>query len=110
MKKYKILSLLLLLASGNCFSGELVKNAEITRVGTSSDGVTDNIFITVSGGSGPCANMNIIFLRENAPSAEFFNRLYSTALFAFSTGSKKVRVYNPTSDSCTTATYIDLMK
>ncbi|MET1257574.1 DUF5992 family protein [Aliikangiella maris] len=110
MKIYKSLGILLLLTSGNCFSGELVKDAEITRIGNSSDGKTDNFFITVSGGSGPCTNQHIIFPRSKAPSAEFFNRLYSTALLAYSTGSKKVRIYNPTDDNCREATYIDLIK
>jgi len=110
MKFYKSLSILLLLASSNCFSGELIKDAEITRIGTSSDGVSDNFFITLSGGVGSCAGMNIVFPRSKAPSAEFFNRLYSTALFAYSTGAKKVRVYNPTDNNCKMATYIDIIK
>lgn len=90
-------------------AGELVTEAEIVRIGSSSNGVNDDFFITVSGGTGSCVNTNIVFYRSNAPSDAFFNRLYSTALLAYSTGSKRVRIHGITA-SCTSATYIDLRK
>jgi len=107
---FKITGISLLLFIGSASSGELVKDTQIVRIGNSTDGVTDNFFVTISGGVGPCANNNIIFRRIDAPSDDYFNRLYSTALFAYSTGSQKVRIYNPASNSCGAATYIDLTK
>lgn len=110
MNIFKVMGIPLLLFVSSVSAGELVKESQITRVGNSSDGTTDNFFITVSGGVGPCANKHIIFRRVDAPSDGFYNRLYSTALLAYSTDSKKVRVVNPSSNSCTTATYMDLTK
>ena len=108
---YKVLGFILLLLSGFCSSGELVKNAEITRIGSSSDGTTDNFFITVSSNdNGPCANGHITFPRDQAPSDGFFNRLYSTALMAYAAGSKNIRVVNVGSSSCSGATYIEVAK
>lgn len=98
------------LFSCSAYSGELVKDAEIIRIGNSSDGMSDNFFITLSEGTGPCANKNVIFPASKSPSEGFHNRLYSTAMLAYTTGSKKVRIFNPVDDSCTAATYIDISK
>jgi hypothetical protein len=107
MNKFKVLGISLLLFVSSASAVELVKESQIIRIGTSSDGVTDDFFITMSDGVGPCANKHIIFRRADVPSDGFFNRLYSTALLAYSTGSKEVRVAG---SSCSTATYIDLIK
>lgn len=110
MNIFKTVGILLVLVSSQCFSAELIKNATIVEIGTSSNGVTDNFYILTSGGTGPCLNKSILFKRESAPSAEFFNRLYSTALMAYSTNAKRVRVYNPGVDNCSAATYIQVTK
>ncbi len=110
MSKVKMISLSLIFICCNGFAGELANNAEITRIGTSSNGVTDDFFITLSGGTGPCTNRHVIFPASKSPSEGFYDRLYATALLAYSNGSKKVRVVNPTDDNCNTATYIELSK
>jgi hypothetical protein len=110
MNIFKTVGILLLLVSSSCFSGELVKNSTIIDIGSSSDGLTDNFYIRTSGGVGPCAGSSIVFKRTAAMSAEFFNRLYSTALMAYTTNAKKVRIYNPADDSCRAATYIQVTK
>ena len=110
MNIFKVMGISLLLFISSVSAGELVKESQIIRIGNSSDGVKDDFFITMSGGVGPCADTHIIFRRADAPSDGFFNRLYSTALLAYSTGSKKVRVASSSGDSCITATYIELLK
>ncbi len=110
MNILKTVGLLLLLVSSNSFAGELVKNAEIDSIGSSSDGLTDNFYIRIKGGEGVCANSNIFFKRTATMSPEFFNRLYSTALAAYTTNAKNVRVYNPANDQCNTATFIQMTK
>ncbi|NQZ12205.1 MAG: hypothetical protein HRT35_34065 [Algicola sp.] len=109
-KLLKPVGVLLLLLSNNGFAGELVKNAQIVEIGSSSDGVTDNFYIVTTGGEGLCVNKAIIFKRTATSSPEFFNRLYTTALTAYTTNAKKVRIYNTTDDSCGAATYIQINK
>ena len=109
-KLFKPVGVLLLLLSNNCFSAELIKNAQIVEIGSSNDGLTDNFYIKTVGGTGPCVNQSIVFKRASAPSAEFFNRLYATALMAYSTNAKNVRIYNPGVDNCRAATYIQITK
>lgn len=100
--------LALLMFSTQIFAGELIKDAVITKIGTSSDGVSDDFFIYVSAGTGICAESRaIIFPRALAPSEAAFNRMYSTALTAFST-KKRIRAVSMSSNSCTLGSYIDI--
>ncbi len=64
--------------------------------------------ITINGGAGVFSN--ITFPVSAALSKEFHARAYALALVAFTTGNKKVRVYNFSSDCCTTASYIEIGK
>ena len=104
--KYILATIFFVTAAATC-AGELVKNAEVVLVGNTANG-GDDFFITISGGTGVCSN--ITFPVSVAVSKEAHARAYSLALIAFTTGSKKVRVYNFSSDSCTTASYIEIAK
>lgn len=106
---FKYILMILVFICVPSLAGELVKDTQIIRIGTSSNGVSDDFFITTSGGVGVCANKHIIFKFSNAPSDGFFNRLYSTALVAYSAGEKNVRVVG-LDDACTSGSYIDLIK
>jgi hypothetical protein len=109
MKIFKVLAIAATLITSNAFAVELVANTKITRIGTSTNGVTDNFFIRTEGGTGPCAGKSIIFKRADAPSEGFYERLYSTALAAYTSGQTNVRVVNPNGDDCGAATYIDMI-
>ncbi len=107
--KYYILTVWLLTLSGLANAGELTKDAEIIMVGNTANG-QDDFFIKTQGGTGPCVGSSIIFPASSAPSKEYHARAYSLALAAFSMGNTKVRVYNFASDSCFTASYIQMAK
>lgn len=109
MRKKLVLACTALVLSFNSFAGEIVKDTEITRIGSSSKGVTDDFFITVSRGTGSCAGGHIVFRRADAPSDAFFDRLYALAMLAFANKSQKVRVVSP-NDSCNTATYLEVSR
>ena len=101
------LSILMSLAS-TAFASDLVVDAKISRLASSSDGQTDNFYLEISGGVGPCANTGVVFYRSDAPSEGFFNRMFAIAMLAYSTGSTKVRVYTPSGTSCHSATFIEV--
>lgn len=90
-------------------AGDLVKGAEITMIGNTTNG-GDDFFIKVSGGTGPCVGQNLVFPVDAAASKEQHARAYSLALTAFTTGSKKIRAYNFNGGSCRSASYIEMSK
>ena len=108
MRTFKVLAIAATLITSNAFAVELIANTKITHIGTSTNGVSDNFFIHTVGDTGPCVGKSIIFKRSSAPSDGFYERLYSTALTAYTTGQTNVRVVNPHSDDCTAASYIDM--
>lgn len=103
-----ILLLVALLAPAYALAGNLVYDAKIVRLASSSDGISDDFFIEVSGGGGPCANTGIVFPRSLSPSDGYFNRMFAIALTAYTTGSVRVRVYTPSGDDCETARFIEI--
>ena len=87
---------------------DLVANARIVRIASSSNGFADDFFIEVVGGSGPCANGSIIFPRSQAPTEAFFGRMFAIALTAYATENANVRVYAPSSNVCNAAKFIQI--
>ncbi len=90
------------------YAGNLVTNAKIIRLASSSNGSSDDFFIEVEGGSGPCANGTIIFPRSLSPSDGFFNRMFAIALTAYTTQSVNVRAFTPAGTGCGTASFIEI--
>lgn len=99
-----------LLVPAYASAGNLVYDAKIVRLASSSDGITDDFFIEVSGGGGPCANTGIVFPRVLSPSDGYFNRMFAIALAAYTTGSVRVRVYTPSGSDCGTARFIEIQE
>lgn len=97
-----------LLLSSTSFASDLVHSAKIHRLASSTDALTDNFYIQVTGGTGPCANGGMTFERSAAPSDGFFNRMFAIAMLAYSTGSTKVRVYTASGTNCDHATFIEI--
>jgi len=102
------LAAILLLIPPSTYAENLVTNAKITRLASSSNGTSDDFFIEVEGGSGPCANGTIIFPRSLSPSDGFFNRMFAIALTAYTTQSVKVRAFTPVGSDCSTASFIEI--
>ena len=103
-----VLVAVLLLNPHATHAGELVTNAKIIRLASSSNGVSDDFFIEVEGGVGPCANGPIVFPRSLSPSDGFFNRMFAIALTAYTTQSLKVRAYTPVGNDCSAARFIEI--
>ena len=97
-----------LLSTSTARSADLFNNARIVRIASSSNGYTDDFFIEVSGGSGPCSDGGIIFPRTQAPTEAFFGRMFAIALTAYTTEHKNVRVYSPSSNNCSAARFIQM--
>lgn len=103
-----LLIFILLCIAGAAQSADLVVNAQIVRIASSSNGVSDDFFVEVSGGSGPCANGSIVFPRSLAPTEAFFSRMFAIALTAYATENQNVRVYAPSSNVCSAAKFIQI--
>ncbi|WP_144407661.1 DUF5992 family protein [Gynuella sunshinyii] len=97
-----------MIQSTTCFAGYVVTDGIITKV-ANSEANNDRFVVSVSGGSGPCANQNISFPKGKAGSPEIFTRAFSMALTGLSTG-MKVRIHNYESDDCFNAAWIELSK
>lgn len=114
---YKIIALITFLICLNANSGNLIDNAEITAVSTSSDARSDNFFLRLSGGTGVCETQDWVVFPgistvdnpTDIPNEAVWNRLYSTALMAFAAG-KKIRVYSYSSSDCSKASFIEVYK
>jgi len=103
-----LLFVLLVLFSGKAVAGNLIENAVITKIASSSNGVSDDFFVAFSTGTGVCAATKyVVFPRSLAPSDHAFSRMYSTALAAFA-AKKKVRVFAHNSDECNKASFIEI--
>ena len=106
--KALIIFVLLTVFSGRAIAGNLIENAVITKIASSSNGVSDDFFIAFSTGTGVCAATKyVVFPRSLAPSDHAFNRMYSTALAAF-TAKKRIRVFAYNSDECNKASFIEI--
>lgn len=121
MRLNAFLSVFLLLHSASLFAGGgyLVQNGVINRV-EPNWGSQDGFVVKVTGGSGPCAAQSIVFPLASAlvdgNSDAAHQRLYATALTAFTTG-YKVDIYNNVDGSntgdptiCHRANYIYLKR
>jgi len=87
----------------------IAQDAKIVRV-TNTAGNQDEFIINVVGGTGVCtgqAPTMIKFKLASATSPEIFNRAFSMALMALSTG-QKVSVYNYVDTACDNAVYIGI--
>jgi hypothetical protein len=103
-----ILLVCFLLLPSIAYSGELVQNAKIVEVANTFNNAKQ-FYIVVKGGVGACANKRIVFPLSRTQSAESYQRAFSLALTAFSTGSK-VRVFSYESEvnHCSTANFISV--
>jgi hypothetical protein len=89
-------------------AGDLVTNATIVKVTVrNAPGASDELMrIEVSGGSGMCANGDIIF--KTTGDADRDNRMLSLATAAYLSG-KKVRAYDyATTSDCAGADFISI--
>ncbi|MCX4030493.1 hypothetical protein H0A36_26225 [Endozoicomonas sp. SM1973] len=105
----KIFQLFFIMLSVNiAIADPLVTNAKITGIGNTPDG-TESFFVTTSGGTGPCATGVIVF-PESISSQSKFNRAYSTALTAYTTGNERVNIETLTAGetNCRMASFIYL--
>ncbi|MCE9687163.1 DUF5992 family protein [Shewanella sp. AS16] len=95
-----------------CFSiprlqaGELVRNAIITEIASSSNN-QDVFYLSLSGGTGPCANASILFPAAKSQSKESYAQAFAIALAAAASG-KKIRIHNYENDSCVGANFIGM--
>ncbi|MCG7547476.1 DUF5992 family protein [Pseudoalteromonas sp. Of7M-16] len=102
MKKMLCLSLFILpFYSG---AGELVRDAVITEVASTSSN-KDVFYVKLSGGTGPCANGSVEFPANKSQSEQSYNQAFSIALAASMSG-KKVRIHNYSNNECSQANFI----
>jgi hypothetical protein len=85
----------------------IVQNARLARV-TNTDGNQTKFAVLVADGTGPCAGQWIQFPLWAAPDADTHKRAYAALLMALATG-MKVTIYNYTDDSCTLASYVEVL-
>jgi len=106
--KLSIVGALAFLVSGNCLAVELVKDAEIVKVGSSTSNVRANFVITVKGGTGLCAGKLITFPlnRTNV----FFETMHITAISAFNSGVKVTVKDSHNRNTCDQADYIEMTR
>lgn len=91
---------------GLAYAGDLVSGATIVAVNNVSSN-KDQFGIQIQGGEGVCANQGILFPSWKALDEGAYQRAYSAALTALTTG-MKVKVHNYESDHCHAATQIRL--
>ena len=103
-----LLIIVVLMSASMAQGADLVVNAQIVRIASSSNGYADDFFVEISGGSGPCADGSIIFPRSAAPTEAFFSRMFAIALTAYATEHTNVRVYSPSSNVCSAAKFIQI--
>ncbi|KID57772.1 hypothetical protein JF50_09975 [Pseudoalteromonas luteoviolacea] len=92
--------------SFNAISGELVRGAKITEIANTGAN-KDNFYVKVSGGTGPCANGQIEFFANTAPSSSSYDQAFSIALSA-AMSKATVRIYNYDNDTCHGAQFISI--
>ena len=107
MQKY-IFLLLLILNSPSMFAADLVVDAEIVSIMNTGSNQAKFV-VRTAGGTGVCANSNIVFPAAAAANQDIYNRAYAAALMAYALGSK-VRIHNYQDNACTGAAYIRLSK
>ena len=117
------ITLFLLLSSFSIsvVAGNLINNAVIKSISSSNDGYSENFYMKFESGDGICASGGsfAVFpkkkpvLKQDYHDPEHsdlaFNRMFSIALTAFTTG-KPVRVYSYGTDDCMQATMIEVQK
>ena len=89
-----------------CKADELMRDATVIEVANSAYGGAE-FAIKLSGGTGVCAGVFIIFPEAKAKSPASYKQAIATALLAFSTG-KKVRIHNFEDNSCSGANFISI--
>ncbi|WP_064791924.1 DUF5992 family protein [Shewanella woodyi] len=102
-----IVVLLLFFTSQQVTSGELVRGATIIEIASSSSN-QDVFYLSLSGGTGPCAGKSILFPASKSQSKESYNQAFSIALAAAASG-KKIRAHNYEDDSCREANFIGML-
>jgi hypothetical protein len=105
--KLSIVAALSLLVSSNCFAAELVRDAEIVKVGSSTSNVNPNFVITVKGGTGLCAGKLITFPFDR--SVIFYETMQSMAITAFLKGAKVTVKDSYDRKDCNQADYIEMI-
>jgi len=117
--KYIISFLIFSFVSINVVAGNLINNAVIKSLSSSNDGYSENFYMKFESGDGICATGGSFavfpkkkpLLKQDYHDPEHsdlaFNRMFSIALTAFTTG-KTVRVYSYGTDDCMQATMIEI--
>jgi hypothetical protein len=84
----------------------IVTGGTITSI-TNTASNTSAFTVTTSGGTGVCTGVAITFPLSSFPDADTMARAYATALTALALNAT-VTIYNYSSSTCTTATYIQI--
>jgi hypothetical protein len=91
-------------------AGWLVTNAKIKEV-ASAIGTQEAFFIVLDGGSGMCADKQIVFSMNHIGSEKKYDRAFSIALAAYMSDQKiKIYDYNDGIDDCSNADSIRVYK
>jgi len=106
----KLLLFILLIVSTSVLSGELVRNAKVSRLANIASNV-DKFHVDLAGGTGPCAGTVVQFKVQDQPgnSIEALNRAVTLASMAFSMD-LYVQIHNYTNDNCSGASFIRISK
>ncbi len=86
----------------------IVTDGEIVKLASTSFS-SDDFYVSISGGTGDCANRSVVFPQSSSPSQASHNRAFSIALSAFMTGNTKVQITS-FDDTCMTASIIEIQK
>lgn len=107
-RKHLIAFLIILCSgvTGTALAGEIVVGAQLIRI-TNTSSNTNAFSIMVSGGTLNLCGSSWINFPASATDAESYKRAYAAALVALTTGAP-IRVYNYQSNTCETASYIEL--
>ncbi|MEI8611064.1 DUF5992 family protein [Enterovibrio norvegicus] len=91
-------------------AGGLVQNAVVTAIENAQNLNQDSFVVTVSGGTGVCAD-NLIFFPATATGShqDIYKRAYSSALAALTSG-MKVDIHSFSDNTCSNATWIKIKR
>jgi hypothetical protein len=110
--KMRTLIFIIGMVSISSYAGDLINGAKIIKVG-SSNWNKKVFYVTLSGGTGPCKNVNVSFPEEYSQSTVAYAQSQSLAVTAF-IHNKDVRIYNygnkafANDDICTGASLIEI--
>lgn len=108
--KVKAFMLFVALVGNIAVADTLISGGQITKIGNTPDG-TDGFFVRTSGGTGPCINgVVVVFPASLAANEAIYNRAYTLAITAYTTGNQNVKISSLTTGdvNCRHANYIDL--